>query len=110
MSWSPRWTGPSGGQGAGGRVGGRCCQGKSWGAACGLGFDLQAVSYQRHSSATPTLPPCPTRPPARLCSEVYALWADRLNWPHWFSMIEEVGFKEGDDDICALNMWYRWGE
>ena len=25
-------------------------------------------------------------------------------------MIEEVGFKEGDDDVCALNLWYRWGE
>lgn len=44
----------------------------------------------------------------RPVSEVYALWADRLNWPDWFGMIEEVGFREGDDDLCALNMWYRW--
>ncbi|KAL4420738.1 hypothetical protein ABPG75_010394 [Micractinium tetrahymenae] len=44
----------------------------------------------------------------RPISEVYALWADRLNWPDWFGMIEEIGFREGDDDLCALNMWYRW--
>ncbi|PSC70811.1 cyclase dehydrase [Micractinium conductrix] len=41
-------------------------------------------------------------------SEVYALWEDRLNWPSWFTMIEEVGFQEGEEDLCALNMWYRW--
>lgn len=41
---------------------------------------------------------------------MYALWADRLNWPEWFHMIEEVGFKEGEEDMCALNMWYRFGE
>jgi hypothetical protein len=41
---------------------------------------------------------------------VYALWADRLNWTDWFGMIESVGFKEGDEGVCALNMWYRWGE
>ncbi|EFN50851.1 hypothetical protein CHLNCDRAFT_141763 [Chlorella variabilis] len=44
----------------------------------------------------------------RPISEVYALWENRLNWPEWFGMIEEVGFKEGDDDVCALNLWYRW--
>lgn len=22
----------------------------------------------------------------------------------------QIGFREGDDDLCALNMWYRWGE
>ncbi|KAL4451345.1 hypothetical protein ABPG77_009417 [Micractinium sp. CCAP 211/92] len=44
----------------------------------------------------------------RPVSEVYALWADRLNWPDWFGMIEEVGFREDDDSLCALNMWYRW--
>ena len=41
---------------------------------------------------------------------MYALWADRLNWPEWFEAIEEVGFREGVDDVCALNIWYRWGE
>lgn len=44
----------------------------------------------------------------RPLSEVYALWADRLNWTDWFGMIESVGFKEGDEGVCALNMWYRW--
>lgn len=41
---------------------------------------------------------------------MYGLWAQRVHWPDWFSMIEEVGFREGDPDACALNMWYRWGE
>lgn len=43
-------------------------------------------------------------------SEVYALWAQRIHWPDWFGFVEEIGFKEGDDSVCALNLWYRWGE
>lgn len=44
----------------------------------------------------------------RPISEVYALWSERLNWPEWFGMIEELGFSEQTEDVVALNMWYRW--
>ncbi|KAI7836021.1 hypothetical protein COHA_010105 [Chlorella ohadii] len=44
----------------------------------------------------------------RPIGEVYALWSDRLNWPEWFGMIEELGFNEEHQDVVALNMWYRW--
>lgn len=60
------------------------------------------------ASATHRRPARRPAPPAR--SEVYALWSDRLNWPEWFGMIEELGFSEEREDVVALNMWYRWGE
>ncbi|PRW20274.1 cyclase dehydrase [Chlorella sorokiniana] len=44
----------------------------------------------------------------RPISEVYALWSERLNWPEWFGMIEELGFMQDSQDVVALNMWYRW--
>lgn len=41
---------------------------------------------------------------------MYALWAQRTNWPLWFPMVEEVGFRPETPDQVALNLWYRWGE
>ncbi len=77
---------------------------------------LQAVCRACASSPA-VLEPTPPRPTPPICSfcpparrEVYALWSDRLNWPEWFGMIEELGFNEEHQDVVALNMWYRWGE
>lgn len=68
-----------------------------------------SCSWELHLAARLALHPLPALCPSHR-SEVYALWSERLNWPEWFGMIEELGFSEQTEDVVALNMWYRWGE
>jgi hypothetical protein len=103
MRWWCAWSAPSGGPSSSrrGRKGLQYLRWHPCHRACG--------ARVRPLAALPTRRPSPPlRPPGR--SEVYALWENRLNWPEWFGMIEDVGFTEGAEDVCALNMWYRWGE
>jgi hypothetical protein len=46
----------------------------------------------------------------RPVADVYAVWANRLNWMQWFDMIDEVGFHEEEPAYMSMYLWYRWGE